>query len=83
MLEERQEHILNRENTDVLKPAAQWNSLEVEVVELTGLNMELQLEKRNLACRLVHRIQVLCSLPSPMQMFDRQNRCMVGLCEVC
>ncbi|KAL8109791.1 protein CHUP1, chloroplastic-like [Apium graveolens] len=50
-LEERQEHISKRENTDFLK-AAPSNSLEVEVLELRRINMELQLEKRNLACRL-------------------------------
>lgn len=51
MLEERKDHISKRENMDVLKTAPS-NSLEVEVVELRRINMELQLEKRNLACRL-------------------------------
>lgn len=49
---ERQEHISKGENTEILKAVVPSNNLEMEVVELRRLNMELQLEKRNLACTL-------------------------------
>lgn len=48
----RKEDIFKGEKTEFLKAAVPSNNLEMEVVELRRLNMELQLEKRNLACRL-------------------------------
>lgn len=48
---ERQSDISKRTDNEILQAPPSHN-LEMEVLELRRLNMELQLQKRNLACRL-------------------------------